>query len=318
MGLMWATFHFPSSQDRKTVEVKVDRGETFPAITRSLKEKGVISSERLFSFWATVLAVDKKIRWGHYRFELPLSPREVLNQLVSGKGVFLRVTVPEGLTVKEIADLLEKEEVIKKQELLAEARNPELLRQLDLEGKGLEGYLFPDTYYFSPGTSAREILLAMGSQFRRKLTPAMQKQSLAMGFDIHEIVTLASVIEKETGNDAERPLISAVFHNRLKDRMPLQSDPTVIYSLDDFSGDLKRKDLRNPSPYNTYQVQGLPPGPICNPGLSSLNAALDPAPVPYLYFVSKNDGSHIFSVTLDEHNRAVKTYQIGNRGAVRR
>jgi UPF0755 protein len=318
MGLMWATFHFPSSKDRRTVEVKVDRGEPFPAITRSLKEKGVISSERLFSFWATVLAVDKKIRWGHYRFELPLSPREVLNQLVSGKGVFLRVTVPEGLTVKEIADLLEKEEVIKKQELVDEARNPELLSQLELGGKGLEGYLFPDTYYFSPGTSAREILLAMGSQFRRRLTPAMQKQSLAMGFDIHQIVTLASVIEKETGNDLERPLISAVFHNRLKTRMPLQSDPTVIYSLDDFSGDLKRKDLRNPSPYNTYQVQGLPPGPICNPGLSSLNAALEPAPVPYLYFVSKNDGSHIFSVTLDEHNRAVKTYQIGNRGAVRR
>lgn len=298
--------------------MKVDRGEPFAAITRSLKEKGVIRSERLFSFWATVLAVDKKIRWGHYRFELPLSPRQVLDQLVSGKGVFLRVTVPEGLTVKEIADLLEKEEVIKKQELLDEARNPELLRQLELGGKGLEGYLFPDTYYFSPGSSARQILSAMGSQFRRKLTPAMQKQSLAMGFDIHQIVTLASVIEKETGTDAERPLISAVFHNRLKNRMPLQSDPTVIYSLDDFSGDLKRKDLRNPSPYNTYHVQGLPPGPICNPGLSSLNAALDPAPVPYLYFVSKNDGSHVFSVTLDEHNRAVKTYQIGNRGAVRR
>jgi UPF0755 protein len=318
MGLMWATFHFPSSRERRTVEVKVDRGEPFSAITRSLKEKGVISSERLFSFWATVLAVDKKIRWGHYRFELPLSQREILDQLVSGKGVFLRVTVPEGLTVKEIADLLDKEEVIKKQELLAEARNPELLGQLELEGRGLEGYLFPDTYYFSPGTSAREILLAMGNQFRRKLTPGMQKQSQAMGFDTHQIVTLASVIEKETGNDAERPLISAVFHNRLKNRMPLQSDPTVIYSLDDFSGDLKRKDLQNRSPYNTYQFAGLPPGPICNPGLSSLNAALDPAPVPYLYFVSKNDGSHIFSVTLDEHNRAVKTYQVGNRGSVRR
>lgn len=315
---MWATFHFPSSQEKRTVEVKVDRGEPFAAITRSLKEKGVISSERLFSFWATVLAVDKKIRWGYYRFELPLSQREVLDQLVSGKGVFLRVTVPEGLTVKEIADLLDKEEVITKPELLAEARNPELLRQLELEGKGLEGYLFPDTYYFSPGTSAREILLAMGSQFRRKLTPGMQKQSQAMGFDTHEIVTLASVIEKETGNDAERPLISAVFHNRLKNGMPLQSDPTVIYSLNDFSGDLKRKDLRNPSPYNTYQFPGLPPGPICNPGLSSLNAALDPAPVPYLYFVSKKDGSHIFSVTLDDHNRAVKTYQVGNRGPVRR
>jgi UPF0755 protein len=318
MGLMWATFHFPSSRERKTVEVKVDRGEPFPAITRSLKEKGVISSERLFSFWATVLAVDKKIRWGHYRFEFPLSQREVLDQLVSGKGVFLRVTVPEGLTVKEIADLLEKEEVIKRQELLSEARNPELLGQLELEGKGLEGYLFPDTYYFSPGTGAREILLAMGSQFRRKLTPAMQKQSLAMGFDTHQIVTLASVIEKETGNDAERPLISAVFHNRLKNGMPLQSDPTVIYSLDDFSGDLKRKDLRNRSPYNTYQFPGLPPGPICNPGLSSLNAALDPAAVPYLYFVSKNDGSHVFSATLGEHNRAVKTYQSGNRAPVRR
>ena len=135
-----------------------------------------------------------------------------------------------------------------------------------------------------------------------------------MGLDVHQAVTLASLIEKETGVDEERPLISAVFHNRLRARIPLQSDPTVIYGMKRFTGALTRKDLQNPTPYNTYRIPGLPPGPICNPGLASLTAALQPAQVPYLYFVSKNDGSHVFSVSLVEHNRAVRMYQSAKRG----
>ena len=159
--------------------------------------------------------------------------------------------------------------------------------------------------------------MAMADQFQRVFEPLMNGHGGRLELTPHEVVTLASIIEKEAGIEAERPLVSAVFHNRLKLNMPLQSDPTVIYGLKRFTGALTRQDLQNPSPYNTYRIQGLPPGPICNPGLSSLRAALNPAPVPYLYFVSKNDGSHLFSENLAAHNRAVRIYQGGGRGGVK-
>lgn len=296
------------------MEVKVERGEPLAAIVHRLKDHGVISNERLFSFWARLWGLDKKIHWGLYRFELPLPPRQVLDQMQLGKGLFHRVTVPEGLTVREIAELLEKAAIADKERFLAEAAKPELLSRVGMEGRGIEGYLFPDTYYFTPFMTERDILIAMVEQFRASFNSRLAEQAGEIGLDVHQAVTLASLIEKETGVDEERPLISAVFHNRLRARIPLQSDPTVIYGLKNFSGTLTRKDLQGPSPYNTYRISGLPPGPICNPGLSSLTAALNPAQVPYLYFVSKNDGSHVFSVSLAEHNRAVRMYQSGKRG----
>jgi len=297
------------------VEVKVERGEPLSSVVRRLKDHGVISNERLFSFWARLRGLDKKIHWGLYRFELPLPPRQVLNQMMLGKGVFRRVTIPEGLTVKEIAEILEeKTALVSKDRFLAEAASPKLLSLAGLGGRGLEGYLFPNTYYFTPFVTERDILVAMVEQFWEIFNARMEEQGKAVGLSLHQVVTLASLIEKEAGIEAERPLISAVFHNRLKRKIPLQSDPTVIYGLKRFTGTLTRKDLDNRTPYNTYRIPGLPPGPICNPGLSSLKAALFPAPVPYLYFVSKNDGSHLFSVSLGEHNRAVKVYQGSKRG----
>jgi UPF0755 protein len=304
----------PPLQEPQTVEVKVERGEPLSAIVHRLKDHGVISNERLFSFWARLWGLDKKIHWGLYRFELPLPPRQVLDQMQLGKGVFHRVTVPEGLTVREIAELLEKAAIADKERFLAEAAKPELLSLIGMEGRGIEGYLFPNTYYFTPFMTERDILIAMVEQFRVSFNSRLAEQAKEIGLDVHQAVTLASLIEKETGVDEERPLISAVFHNRLRARIPLQSDPTVIYGLKNFSGTLTRKDLQSPSPYNTYRISGLPPGPICNPGLSSLTAALNPAQVPYLYFVSKNDGSHLFSVSLAEHNRAVRMYQSGKPG----
>lgn len=316
-GFLFAFLYLPPLQEQETVEVKVERGEPFSSVVRKLKDKAVISNERLFSFWARLWGLDKKIHWGLYLLELPMAPREVLNRMVLGRGVFHRITIPEGLTVTEIAELLEKGEIAKKDRFLAEAASPGLLSLLGLKGKGIEGYLFPDTYYFTPFVTERDILIAMVEQFRVIFNPMMAEQTKKIGLSLHEVVTLASLIEKETGIEAERPLISAVFHNRLQRRIPLQSDPTVIYGLKSFSGTLTRRDLQSRSPYNTYRILGLPPGPICNPGLSSLMAALYPAPVPYLYFVSKNDGSHLFSVTLEEHNRAVKIYQGGRRPLTR-
>lgn len=307
----------PSGQKPGKVEIKVDRGEPFSSVMRALKEKEVIPNERVFSLWARLLGVDKKIHWGFYIFELPVAPHQILNQMLLGKGVFRRITIPEGLTVSEIADLLDKAGIADKERFLTEAENPALLSLLQLEG-GLEGYLFPDTYYFTPFTTEKDIIIAMVEQFRQVFNPQMAEQSKAIGLSLDQVVTLASLIEKETGFNAERSLISGVFHNRLKLGIPLQSDPTVIYGLKGFSGALTHKDLQSQSPYNTYRIHGLPPAPICNPGLSSLMAALRPTQVPYLYFVSKNDGSHLFSASLQEHNRAVRVYQAGKRRSLGR
>ena len=299
----------PFLQKRQIVEVQVERGEAFSSVVRKLKAKAVIRNERLFSLWARVRSLDKKIGWGIYRFELPVAPREVLNRLVLGKGAFHRVTIPEGFTVREIADLLEKQGLAKKTPFLAEAKNPEVLSLLGLQGKGIEGYLFPNTYHFPLLATERTLLITMVNQFKQVFTEDLEARARDLGFTRHEVITLASVIEKETGMAAERPLVSAVFHNRLKRMIPLQSDPTVIYGVKNFSGNLTRRDLMTKTPYNTYVQRGLPPGPIGNPGLPSIQAALFPAQVSYLYFVSKNDGSHFFSKTLREHNRAVKIYQ---------
>lgn len=314
LAFLFSSLFVPLPTRSQPVEIKVERGEPFSSVARKLKDKDAIDNEKIFLLWAWLFGSEKKIQWGLYRFDLPLSPKEILDHMVLGKGVLRRITVTEGLRVRQIAELLEEADLAKKTEFLAEAESPDLLSRLGLEGRWIEGYLFPNTYYFPPFISEREILMAMTSQFRTAFSPAMEAQAKALGLSLHEVVTLASLIEKETGMEAERPLISAVFHNRLKRRIPLQSDPTVIYGLKSFSGILTRKHLQNNTPYNTYLIRGLPPGPICNPGLPSLKAALEPAQVPYLFFVSKNDGSHLFSESLEDHNRAVKIYQSERRG----
>jgi peptidoglycan lytic transglycosylase G len=311
-GLVFSYMFFSVSPRSGTVEIRIDQGESFSTVARKLRDHKVVTNERLFSLWARYSGLEKKIHRGLYRFELPLSPSEVLNRMVLGKGIFQWVTIPEGLTVKEIGDLLAKMGIVREDEFLAAARDPELLASIGLQDKGLEGYLFPNTYQFIPQTSPREIILKMTEQFRKSVEPLEARHREDDGLTPHEIVTLASMIEKETGVEAERPLVSAVFHNRLKLKMPLQSDPTVIYGIKDFSGNLTRKDLSVSTPYNTYRIPALPPGPICNPGLSSLRAALLPASVPFLYFVSKNDGTHQFSENLEAHSRAVRTYQPRN------
>ena len=292
-----------------SVEVRVEPGDSLAAVARKLRDQKLILNEKLFTLWARVVGVEKKIHRGLYRFDASLPAREIIDRMAMGKAVFQSITIPEGLTVKEIAEMLEKMQIAEREKFLAQAADPELLRLLGLNLEGIEGYLFPDTYHFTPATPARDILLAMAERFRKAVQPLLARSHDGVRLSPHEIVTVASVVEKETGVEAERPLVSAVFHNRLKRQMPLQSDPTVIYGLKNFDGNLTRKDLRDPSPYNTYRITGLPPGPICNPGLSSIQAALYPADVPYLYFVSKNDGTHLFSESLAEHNQAVKTYQ---------
>jgi len=320
LGLLLSHVYYAAPRTNPaTVEVRVEQGDSLATVVGKLREQQVIMNERLFLLWARLRGVEKKIHRGLYRFEAQLAPHEILERLVMGKGVFHIATVPEGLTVKEIADLLDKLQIVERDKFLAEASDPEFLKLFGLEDKGIEGYLFPSTYHFTPATSEKDILIAMVSQFRKLFEPLLERGGERGRLTPHQIVTLASIIEKETGVEAERPLVSAVFHNRLKLNMPLQSDPTVIYGLKDFNGNLTRKDLNTPSPYNTYRIAALPPGPISNPGLSSIKAALHPADVPFLYFVSKNDGTHLFSESFAAHNRAVKTYQqSGERNPARR
>ena len=290
-------------------EVRVEQGDSLASVARKLRERNVITNRWFFSLWARWRGAEKRIHQGLYRFEAGVTAREVLDRLVSGKGVYYSVTIPEGLTVKEIAMLLDKLEIADKDIFLREAVNPTLLASLGLQNKSLEGYLFPSTYHFTPGTAEKEVIQTMAEQFRKVSLPLLMQRPKNMRLSAHEVLTLASIIEKETGVPEERAWVSAVFHNRLKQQMPLQSDPTVIYGAKDFNGNLTRKDLQEANPYNTYRIAALPPGPICNPGIASIKAALEPANVPYLYFVSKNDGTHLFSETIEAHNRAVKTYQ---------
>ena len=308
-ALLYYMYTWTPAPEVYPAEVRVAHGESLAAVTRKLSERRLIASGWLFSLWARATGVEKKIHQGLYRFDAPVPGREILDRLITGRGIFQTVTVPEGLTVREIAELLDKMQIADKSKFLAHAEDPGLLGRLGLSGKGLEGYLFPSTYHFTPATPENEIIAAMIEQFRRSSLPLLTQGDGAAALTPHEVLTLASIIEKEAGIEAERPVVSAVFHNRLKRQMPLQSDPTVIYGIKDFNGNLTRKHLQEPTPYNTYRIAALPPGPICNPGLSSIRAALQPAPVAYLYFVSRNDGTHVFSETLEQHNQAVKAYQ---------
>ena len=308
-GFFYFIHYWTPSHDRYPVEIRVEQGDSLATVVRKLREQQLIANGFLFSLWARLTGVEKKIHQGLYRFEARVPPREILDRMVTGRGVFQTVTIPEGFTIKEIAELLDKMQIANKEKFLAEAANPAVLAGLGLDGRGLEGYLFPSTYHFTPSTPERDIIAAMAEQFRKVSLPVLNQRSTGKSLTPHELLTLASIIEKETGIESERPLVSAVFHNRLQRQMPLQSDPTVIYGLKDFNGNLTRKNLQEPTLYNTYRISALPPGPICNPGLSSIRAALQPAKVSYLYFVSKNDGTHLFSETIEEHNQAVKTYQ---------
>jgi UPF0755 protein len=229
-----------------------------------------------------------------------------------------QIIIPEGYTVRQIAlRLAEKGIVEQQEEFLSLAFSVNFAGSLGIEGAGVEGYLFPDTYLFPKGVASAEVIRTMVGKFRRVYVPAFSQRAAELGMTDKQIVTLASIIEKETGVPEERPLVSAVFHNRLKRGMPLCSDPTVIYGIKAFDGNLRKLDLMRMTPYNTYLSRGLPPGPIANPGASAIQAALYPAPTNYLYFVSRNDGTHHFSATLREHNEAVWKYQKGGRRASR-
>lgn len=279
-------------------------------IARSLEEAGVVSSRWLFLAYSLFRGSIDKMRPGEYEFRPDMSLEEILTKLVQGKVIAHQVTIPEGYTLREIARLLAAEGLADEGRFIALSSDPEILTAHGIEGRTLEGYLFPDTYNLTKGVNEEEIIHKMLSRFHQAFGPEELQRARQLRMSVYQVVTLASIIEKEAAVPMERPLISGVFHNRLRRGMPLQADPTVIYGLSRFNGRLSRRDLYSKSSYNTYLQVGLPPGPIANPGKASLQAALYPENTKYLYFVSKNDGTHYFSTSPGEHERAVRRYQL--------
>ena len=286
----------------------VREGATLRQVSGELEQRGLISGKGLFLLWTRIMGYSRSIKAGEYRLNSGMPPLEICEILRKGIIITHSLTVPEGFTMHQIGTLLEQKGLADKTEFLELAADQEVTGNYGVNGSSMEGYLYPDTYQFGRGLSTISIIDVMVMRFKEVYTP-LHKRAKLMGMTMEEVVTLASIVEKETGQAEERPVIASVFLNRLKKGMRLESDPTVIYGLGNFNGNLTKKDLVAYTPYNTYVIHGLPRGPISNPGLGAIKAVLHPAKTDYLYFVSRNDGSHFFSRNLSEHNRAVKLYQ---------
>jgi UPF0755 protein len=299
----------PAQADKIQKIVDIPYGANLRTVARVLAEEGMIRDSTYFIIAGKLMGVEKVIKPGEYSMHTHMRPLQVLDLLKKGMIYQHEVVIPEGYTIRQIAQLLEGKQLADKEAIVRLTREPQFIRSLGIEANSLEGYLFPSTYYIARKTAPDEMIRMMVRAFQQVYTQEFEERAKGLHLTQHQVVTLASIIEKETSMDEERPLISAVFHNRLKRRIPLQSDPTVIYALQEFDGNLKRVHLKIPSRYNTYRWPGLPPGPIANPGKASIYATLYPASVDYLFFVSRNDGTHYFSRNLQEHNRAVTLYQ---------
>ena len=294
-------------------QVTIAPGTSATEILQILQKEGIIADANLARFYLIYFMGDPALQAGDFSFRGPLSTPQVLKKVARGQVVTASVTLVEGLSLDEIADRLEQAGLGEREVFLDLMRSPELIADLDPEAPDLEGYLFPETYSFAHHTDEQTVVATLVKTFRKR----WEKQVAPLlgphpSRSLREIVTLASIVEKEARVPSERPLIAGVYANRVRQRIGLRADPTVIFALKRlgrWNGNIRRSDLQVDSPYNTYRYAGLPPGPICSPGLASLTAAADPAGVPYLYFVSRNDGTHVFSTTLQEHNRNVELWQ---------
>jgi len=297
-----------------TAPILFDAAQTksFRDIASELQTAGIIRSGLAFRVRARLQGKDTQIKAGEYELSPSMTPRDILDKLVRGDMFHRRVTIREGMNLSEIADAIEKSGIISRLAFEQSLANPDLLQSEGLTTRSFEGYLFPDTYEFPRGTPGDQIIRVMRAQLEKQWQPEWTQRVQILEMTKHDILTLASIIEKESGNFEEQPVISSVFHNRLKKGMRLQADPTVIYGIKDFNGNITKRDLMTLTPYNTYMIDGLPPGPIANPGLSAIKAALYPTDTNFLYFVGNGQGKHVFSESLDKHNDAVNRYQRGN------
>lgn len=314
----WRFIEEGASESDAVVVFEIRPGESFKAIAKRLEDEGLVRSAQKFKIYARMAGLDAKTRVGEYAIRKNMKPKEVLAIVTSGHSVEYVITVQEGFNRFEIAEAMERQGLVKKDEFLALTQDPKLIRDLLGEDlNSLEGYLFPETYHVTKFTGARGLIRIMVERFKENYAKVQAAHGDSLRFSRHELVTLASIIEKETGAPEERPVISSVFHNRLQKKMRLQTDPTVIYGIWEQTGqwnrNISREDLLRPTRYNTYSFEGLPPGPISNPGLAALAAAAAPAQTEFIFFVSRNDGTHTFSRTYDQHRAAVTQFQVDRK-----
>jgi UPF0755 protein len=304
----WLFLHLPAKPVFETRQFFIPPKTSSFGIARLLESQEVIRDARSFYLLGLFRKSLHRMKAGEYAFSTMQTPDQVLDQIINGRVVLHSATLPEGSTLWDVARIFEQKELVSGEEILELGKRADFIKSLGIKANTLEGYLFPETYNFTKPIESSSVIKAMVQQFWHHLPQEWPSRAKELGLSLHEIVTVASIVEKEAVVDSERPTIAGVFYNRLRIKMPLQSDPTAVYDIAGFSGPVTSAHLSRQSPYNTYYIKGLPPGPICNPGAKSLRAALFPEKIPYLYFVSNNDGTHHFSVTMEEHRKAVSHY----------
>ena len=293
--------------------VTIPPGAGAPDIRRRLLDARLIRDDFTLRAALRWTGNARALKAGEYRFDREMSAVDVIDKLAAGDIYTRRITFPEGLTIAEMAKLYESREFGSANDFVQAAQNGQLIHDLDPDAPDLEGYLFPETYPIARQWGADRLIAAMVNRFTATYTDDLRRKAREQGLTTRQVVTLASLVEKETARDDERRVVAAVYRNRMRIGMGMQADPTVVYALQKagrYDGNIRREDLSFDSPYNTYRYPGLPPGPIAAPSAASLNAALNPSDAKYLYFVSRNDGSHVFANTLEEHNANVREFQI--------
>jgi UPF0755 protein len=308
VGWYLACSFIPPGKGAHACDVSFPAGSSIKKLATELKQDGVIRSTWHFILLARLRGQAHRLQAGDYRFTDAMTPGDILRKLATGDVDYRRFALPEGYSLYQAAEMLEQKGYFKRDAFLAVCRDAALLERLGIRAASVEGYLFPATYNLARNGTEEQLVAQMVCRFRKVYTDVTEGGQERGGLSSDEIVTLASIIEKEAVIAFEKPLISSVFYNRLRLGMPLQSDPTSVYGVRAFSGKVTKTDICRRSPYNTYLIRGLPPGPIGNPGADALRAALHPARSDYLYFVARQDGTHCFSHTLEEHNRAVAHY----------
>jgi UPF0755 protein len=293
----------------KSIEFEIKQGTSFRQVVEALAQRGMVRDKWVFLVLGRLTGIDRKIKAGYYPLWGTMSPLQIFNAMRLGSIIEYEITVVPGDSLREIGDKFFALGVTGVTEFQKLSADRAYLDELDIDAPSLEGYLYPDTYRFPKGLDITEVLTIMVNRLRDKFTDEMLARTMELGLSERDVLTMASIVEKEAITDEERPIIAAVYYNRLKRSMPLQADPTAIYGIKGSNERITRDDLLKRTPYNTYMIKGLPPGPIASPGLKSIQAALNPADVPFLYFVSNNDGTHNFSVTLSNHEEAVKAYR---------
>lgn len=311
--LIYRFANAPADVQGEAVILTIRAGENLGTLAARLQAAGLITDGRRFKWLARIKGHAKNLKAGEYRLNATMTPFQILQVVVGGKPNLYRLTIPEGYNLQQIAAEVAARGLGSAEDFLRSTADVSLARTLSDKARSLEGYLFPDTYFFARDVAAQTIVINMVNRFYDQFQLGWYGRAEELRLSVHQIVTLASIIEKETGDPGERPIIASVFHNRLRKKMRLESDPTVIYGIEDFDGNITRKHLKTPTPYNTYVIRGLPPGPIANPGRAAIEAALYPARTDFLFFVSKKDGTHHFSTNFAEHKRAVRKYQLQPR-----